>query len=330
MIDTSYLNNIVTIEQLHAQGYTAALIERSVRKGKLVNLAKSIYATREPLPGFETFVADLGTLLLRCGPNALASHRSAALLHGFDDATKEFIEVTAEATRGCRIPGVTRSSTIRAGDRVVLGGIPCTAVPRTLLDLAQVLNLDQLEMAVESALRGPDSFRPDAWNADLLGELLAQIDLGARKGISSLRAVLARRPTNTRPTGSAIETLLVQAVRNSGGNDLDRQLTVRIIGPRGNVIRTLYPDFGELDCGLVVEADGEDAHTGPKSLERDLARQNELMGVFTILRFTGSLITANPAKVARDIAHARKTLPRQRLQSRRDIRFTPFGIDILR
>ena len=330
MIDTSYLNNIVTVQQLHSRGYTAALIERSVRKGELINLAKSIYASREPLPGLETFVADLGTLLLRCGPNAVASHRSAALLHGFDDATKDFIEVTAEATRGCRIPGVTRSATIRSGDRVVLWGIPCTSVPRTLLDLAQVLNLDQLEMVVESALRGPDSFRPDEWNEDLLGELLARIDLGASKGISSLRAVLARRPKNTRPTGSAIETLLVQAVRKSGGTDLDRQLTVRIIGPRGNVIRTLYPDFGELDCGLIVEADGVDAHTGPKSLERDLARQNELVGVFSILRFPGTLITANPTKVAGDIAHARRTLPRHRLQNRPDIRFTPFGVDIIR
>lgn len=330
MIDTSYLNNIVTVPQLHSRGYTAALIERSVRKGELINLAKSIYASREPLEGLETFVADLGTLLLRCGPNAVASHRSAALLHGFDNATMDLVEVTTEATRGCRIPGVTRSATIRAEDRVVLGGIPCTAIPRTLLDLAQVLNLDQLEMVVESALRGTDSFRPDVWNEDLLGELLARIDLGARKGISSLRAVLARRPINTRPTGSAIETLLVQAVRNSGGTDLDRQLTVRIIGPRGNVVRTLYTDFGELDCGLVVEADGVDAHTGPKSLERDLARQNELVGVFTILRFPGTLITANPTKVARDIAHARRTLPRHRLQNRPDIRFTPFGVDIIR
>jgi hypothetical protein len=90
--------------------------------------------------------------VLACGDGAVLCGRAAAYLHGLTRARPACPEVLARTER--RIPGV-RTIRGRAGidprDATTARGIPVTAVPRTLVDLAAVLPPRALARACHEA-----------------------------------------------------------------------------------------------------------------------------------------------------------------------------------
>ncbi len=85
----------------------------------------------------------------------VASHRSAARLWVLDLPVTERVVVTVSGTnrRSGRGLIVHHTRLMTGADRAVREGIPCTSVARTLVDLASELGFDDLEAAVDSALR---------------------------------------------------------------------------------------------------------------------------------------------------------------------------------
>ena len=327
------LDRVVDYATASSLGFTPAMIATQLRNLAWQRLEPGVFLIGGTSGDEEAFLTQVRARIMRFAPYAVASHRSAAMLHELDDATMDHTEITVPPNQGCRSEGVYRSRTLVGGDVQMRKGIPVTNKARTLVDLARLLSVDELEVALESALRGTDPRRPDLWNEPLLADLERRSQQ-AQPGTATLRAVLSRRPNGTRPTGSAAETTLVQALRRAGLPDLTRQPTVRIVrrtGWRGSgrTIVELFPDLGDLGRGLLVETDGIEAHTGASALERDLARQNQLAGVFEILRFTGTQVFRDPVAVTERIAESLGRLSPTRLHQRSDVRFTEFGVDII-
>jgi very-short-patch-repair endonuclease len=289
------LPSVVTMDQAIASGVSRRQVYRLVEKGQWLKLYPRVFLRDPTLKGDDLWKAKLAAAILFADTEALASHRSAARLHELEGVVGHPIDVTTFGEK--RADGVHRS--IRPdGSAVVIDRLPTTSLVRTIVDLALVCEADIVEQAVESALRGGDRRRPDIWNQALLVELRAAA--AESRHNFRLRAVLARRTDTDRPTGSFPETVLLQALRLLGLIAV-RQATLDILTPTGTRIDRFFPDLCLPQFRLLIEVDGAEAHANQTALDRDLKRQNKLLG-FQLLRFTAIRVLNNPASVADEIA----------------------------
>lgn len=102
-------------------------------------------------------VGKQSAALMAIGPDPLLSHQSSGA-HQDLVTPSGIVHVSISTRVRRRLRGVVvhRPRRIDPEDRTHLNGIPMTAVPRTLLDLAGMLDLSRLEKAVEAADRKGD------------------------------------------------------------------------------------------------------------------------------------------------------------------------------
>lgn len=138
----------ITRAQLVSLGFTDDQIKVLVRNRVLIRVHLAVYAVGH-VPN--TPVARTMAAVLACGPDAVASHATAAALWGFRKHRSGPIEVTAPGRH--RRPGITahRSPLTRAEKTKHLG-IPVTTPARTLLDIAPSLTRPQRTRAINDAL----------------------------------------------------------------------------------------------------------------------------------------------------------------------------------
>jgi very-short-patch-repair endonuclease len=138
-------HGLVTRVELLRAGVTRAEIKRRLRTGALLVEYPGVYRVGHRAPSLE---ARYLAAVLACGEGAVLSGRAAGFLFGAIKGLAPPPEVTAPKKR--RVPGVkTRRS--RAIEATTYRGIPVTTVPRTLVDLAAVLDLDDLARAFHEA-----------------------------------------------------------------------------------------------------------------------------------------------------------------------------------
>ena len=226
--------------------------------------------------------------VLAFGPTAVLSHRSAGQAWGFvGQFTGE-----PEVTRPGRVRGrpgiVVRCSPLPTDEVTVLDAIPVTTVPRTLVDLAGVVDRRQLERA---------------WNQTEVLQLRDLLSVAAvldrhpgRRGTAALRRLLAaEHPADV--TRNDLEEGFVALVDRSG---LPR--------PRMNAHMALRGRFYEVDClwerqRLVVELDGRAVHGTRTAFEGDRERDRVLLAEgFRVTRVTWHQMRDTPAAVAADLA----------------------------
>jgi len=248
-----------------------------VATGYLHRIYKGVYAVGRPTVTVE---GRLLAAALSAGSDAAISHRTAGALWGLRRWSGA-IEVTSPRRLRNR-DGLRFHQRPLPGDEIrVVRGIPVTCVPRTLLDLAGVLDAEALERAYEQAL---------------VLELTDELPLGAildryphSKGIARLRALTAD-PGITR---SELERRFRDLVREEG---LPR--------PETNVVVEGF----EVDCTwreerVIVELDGRSIHLNPIAFERDRERDRILQAAgWRVVRITWRQVTESPRKVARDLA----------------------------
>ena len=140
-------HGVVTRVQLLRAGVTVDEIQGRVRAGALLRVHRGVYRAGHRAPSVE---ADYLAAVLACGDGARLSGRAAAYLLGLVKGRAPAPEVTAPRER--RVDGVrVRRGRIDPPDRATHRGIPVTAVPRTLIDLAAGLPLDALARACHEA-----------------------------------------------------------------------------------------------------------------------------------------------------------------------------------
>jgi very-short-patch-repair endonuclease len=294
------LHNVVTLDEALAMGIAKRRAYRWAEAGRWKKLHSGIFLTDPDLADDALWKAELTAMLRLGGAGALVSHRAAAVLHGLEGITTRDLDVTVPKHAKHLPPGAHRTVWVDPHP-IVIDGLAITSVARTLFDLAAVCDADVVEQALESALRGPDRWAPDRWNESLLAELRTTVSANTRRsGSYRLQTVLNRRTDSDRPTGSFVETVLLQAMRTVGV-PVVRQPTVRIVDGKSAKLDTLYPDFGVLGTLILVEADGLEAHSSQDSLARDLLRQNKLLLGFTIRRYSALQILNDPIGVATEI-----------------------------
>ena len=290
-------------------GIATRTLQREAAQHRLIRVSRGIYVRHESDDPEQQWLDRLDAYIERGGPDAAISHRAAARLHGLEGFTegRRFEDITVPIDSAWRTSPALRSRTLTAADVTAINGLRVTTVARTLADLGRFVTADELEFAVEHALRGPERWRPDVWDRELLADLIERSEHRNARGTTVLRAVLFRRGPS-RPTGSWTETLLVQHLRRHNV-ELTRQPTIVVQTHRGRRIAIYFPDLGKLFRGYLVEVDGAVAHGTDKQIDRDDRRQNELLRGFHVYRVHVRRLLSQPDVVAAEIAALHRQLP---------------------
>ena len=228
--------------------------------------------------------------VLWAGPGAAASHLTAGRLWGLDGVDVRTVEVTVPRGRGRRCPGVVvhRARLWTSADRTVRGGVPVTTAARTLVDLASALDLSELELALEDALRR--HLVNPAW----LARRLRQVGGQGRKGSKQLRKWVEARFERTQGTDSALEARVLQLIARFG---LPRPL-VQYEVDDGDW-RLGQFDFAYPEHKLALEAHGQRYHLGVERWEEDQRRASTLAAAgWRLIPLTWDAVVRRPKETA--------------------------------
>jgi hypothetical protein len=163
---------------------------------------------------------------------------------------------------------------------------------QTLVDLAGTVTDSVWEQAFESALR------KGLLSVGVLAAALPELGKLRVRGTGRIRRVLALRPPGAAPTGSLLETLMVQLARTVPGLPSPvRQLPIR--DRSGRIIA--YLDLAWPELGLFIELDGQQ-HLGQPVY--DASRETAIVALTGWLcgRFTWREVVGNPVSTARRLS----------------------------
>ena len=224
-------HGVLTLVQLAEVGLSARAVSHRVATGRLHRVYRGVYAVGEPSREGRW----MGALLASRG-DAVLSHRSAAALWGIhDDGATVHVTRAGRAFRAPRGIEAHSGSALERGDRAVREGIPCTSLPRTLIDLATQVDRRALTRAIDRAeeLRVFDLHSLRATLAHERG----------RRGVRAVSDVLATYagPAMTR---NEVETRFLSVVSRAGLKA--PEVNVWIPLPEGGGYR---PDFLWRDIG---------------------------------------------------------------------------------
>jgi len=193
---------VATVAEWRASGLTQAQFRSLARSGDLVRVRHAVYATRTAAEWAKASPARghaLQAMAARAalGTDSVASHHSAALIHGLDlyPAAPPLVTLTRPPARRCNRPesdGVLFHAA-ELPDRHVttLLGVRVTTVPRTVVDLARVSSFMSAVVTADSALRAdPATSQPGFTAFTTRGALVAACDACAGwPGIQRARRV---------------------------------------------------------------------------------------------------------------------------------------------
>jgi very-short-patch-repair endonuclease len=227
--------------------------------------------------------------VLAGGATTRLSHSSAAELWQLLPPGDKWPEVTVDRWRRPHSGIRWHSTALREDEVTVVRGIPVTTVPRTLLDLAAVLDRRRVERAVNEAevRRYADPLS--------LPALLARHP--RRRGTAALRSILGVGGIGAMVTRSELEERFLRFVDEHG---LPRPATNQSIA--------IGERHVEADCvwrgpRLIAELDGRAVHATAAAFERDRARDRTLTaGGWRVVRITWWQLSREPGRLAEDIA----------------------------
>jgi predicted transcriptional regulator of viral defense system len=155
------LPEIITTDDLLRRGTSPRQIQTLVARGALVRLAPGVYASAELAERFRLIPAGEAALQATAGlatsaPGAVASHQTAAQLHGLDLLRQPSrVTLTRPPGRGSKSGKHNvhvHTATMPASHVGGRFAIPVTTVPRTVVDLARELDFAAGVVVADSAL----------------------------------------------------------------------------------------------------------------------------------------------------------------------------------
>lgn len=272
-------HGLVRRDQLLQAGVTAAEIKQRLRTGALIREFQGVYRVGHRAPSVEaTYMAAV----LACRDDrAVLSGLPAAYLYGLVRESAPEPEVTSP--REHRIPGLItrRCRSFDARDRTNLKGIPITTVPRTLVDIAAVLDEGALAWALHQAQVRYRSA------PEQLGQVLVR-----RPNTPGRRLLLSLLIGDAHITLSALERKFLARLRREG---LPLPITNRLAGGR-------YVDCRWPDHKLTVELDSYTYHRSRYAWEQDRKREREARARGDdFRRYTYGDVYEHPAAMMREL-----------------------------
>ncbi len=246
---------MLSTAELRQCGLTDDGIWVRVRNGRLHPLHRSVYAVGHARPPLEG--CFLGAVKA-CGPGALLCRVSAASHRGWMRWDHRLPEVLVAGRDAPEHPRIRTYETgyLPRQDITNHEGIPITSPLRTLLDLAGVLEHEQLRRVVREA-----QARKQVDLTELARRLRGP---GPTRGRARLRRIIATGPA---PTRSELEDVVLDLLLGGG---VAHPLVNEPMAIGG---RRVIPDFRWPEQRLILEADGAAWHDHQLAREDDAKRQ---------------------------------------------------------
>lgn len=244
-------------------GVTDRDVDRLLEVGLLIPVHPGVY--RHAAVPFDQ-AARLLAGVWAAGRMAVASHRSAAWLWELRDVPRWRPEVTVPGRTRKPVSRVSvhRTDRLEPQDVTRRDGIPVTTVPRTLLDLGAVTDLQVVRQATQDAV-----IRNLVQPEDLLC-VLERVGRRGRRGTAALRDVVATSFLDERLESRLAQELFEIILRCEVPPPV-LQHEVRCVDGRLAEL-----DFAWPDQRVAVEADGRLWHATTADFERDRARGNSI------------------------------------------------------
>jgi Protein of unknown function (DUF559) len=264
-------------------GLRSSGISKRAANGRLHRRYKGVYAVGQPrLSQHGEWMAAI----LACGPDSfLASLTAAVHLKVW---CRRVTGIHVLAPRGRRTPRGVHVRTYRRLDRrdvTARAGIPVTTVPRTLVDLSDVLTAHQLANVIHEA-----AFRK---LFDERAVRAAMSRANGRHNLHVLEKALALNAAGSAGTRSELEDRFLALTSNSG-------LPEPLVNTK---IQDVEVDFHWPSLNLVVEVDGS-GHARPRTRREDRERDEHLRAAgHRILRVADHEIDQQVAGLAADAGY---------------------------
>jgi very-short-patch-repair endonuclease len=262
---------IISRKEALQEGMSEDAIFRKLKSGKWQLLFPNVYFTKLHSPSWEQRMAGACRW---AGPEVLASHRAAARLlrfPGFDDAPVELTAVRDLRPRNYDV--IVHRVRALPTPNAKVGNIPVTTATWTLVNLAGVLEFDELQALIDWSICAEVTTWERLENA-------ADASAG-EPGVLALRRILKERRAAESVLQRDVQRLLVEA----------RYPSPLLEYPEGRFrIDLAYPQDR-----LAIETDGYGAHSNRQAFGEDRRKQNYLMRVgWRVLRFTWDDLTLRP------------------------------------
>ena len=262
--------SLITHRQAVGLGAMPAMVRTRLLSGRWVQVARGLYrVTGSPVTWHQR---ALGACLL-AGDDAMASHRSAAVIWGVSGFRPGPIEITVPAARSARnaLAVVHRSIDLPRTDRTVHDRIPVSRPARTVLDLAGRISPELLEEGVDDVL---------CRRLVTLDDLQRRLDRsGQRHGTTSLRAILEAWSTDGLPANVA-EMRIARLLLDTGYTGFVPQYEIY---HGGEFVARV--DLGDPAPRIAIETDSFRRHAGRGPFRSDRVRGNRIAAAgWTVLR----------------------------------------------
>ncbi|HET6965854.1 MAG TPA: type IV toxin-antitoxin system AbiEi family antitoxin domain-containing protein [Acidimicrobiales bacterium] len=227
--------------------------------------------------------------LAALGPEAMASHGTAAWLQDLLERPPRLIHVTAGESCIRRLDGVRVHRTHTLPWALPYRGIRCTPPARTLIDLAVGASPGELSAAVDRGL---------AKRTVRLSDIEGELRKPSRPGTGHLRRCLVARGFIGAPAPSVLESAMCRLMVRYG---LPVPRAEVVAGPDGRY----RIDFAYVPPRVALEVYGYERHHSPEEMAYDLERQRRLtLQGWKVLIFTWRDVTRTPDRVAAQIRAA--------------------------
>jgi hypothetical protein len=278
---------LITFAQALEAGVTEGGVRRRTRTAVWRRVRHGVFAVAGAP---RTWEQDLMAAVLAGGPGTVASHYSAAGLHGFPDGTREAIEVTVRPGTQPRLTGVRahRPTLLPDHDVTRVAGIPVTSYARTLVDCTGRMSLGQIARALDSGLVGHKVTR---WSVE---RSLSALGQAPGRHPSKLWTLLAERGVETDLGESRPE---MRVFRVLDASDLRAPVQQHWVTFGSDRFRL---DLAYPDAKVAVEYDGWDTHRTRTAFDADRRRDRILqMNGWVVLRLTSQ---TSDAEIVRTVS----------------------------
>ena len=229
-------------------------------------------------------------------PGAAVSHRAAAALWELEGFSAGPVELSTNTGRKAPAGWIRlhRVSRLDPVDVTVIRTIPVTTPTRTLVDLCGGMARDDVEPALDDALRrGLTSLPRLRWAARRLAGK-------GRTGTRLLGALIRERHPGSTPPASSLESKVASLLRRVG---LPPPVSQHEIRDQGKLLARV--DFAYPEAMVAIEADGYRYHSGKMAWQRDRVRRNALTTRgWRVLHVTWDDLQKRPDEVTAEIRSA--------------------------
>lgn len=290
-------HGLVTRAQLAELEVTRAVRRRLVERGELVPVGRQVFR----IGGVP--LTDHQRILAAClDTGGVASHRTAAWLHrlltGLDPLRPlEVIALRPRADAATSIARVHSTTWLPADDLVVVQGVPCLGVPRTLLSLAALvpheLSFDEVRGAVDQAVFSGIAHEKWLWWR------LERLRRSGRNGVRVLEEILLARAAGE-ITESWLERETLAVIVGAG---LPVPVCQARIERRGSFVGRV--DFLYADARVVIEVSGYRWHRTKAQAASDAQRRRQLtLAGYTMLEYTFDDVVTSPHVLIAEVSEA--------------------------